>query len=340
MCWSARKAYRFAVLFLILHVAKPQVLGGRNAEEKTLKHLVHISPSFRDVNNVHTAAGTILKLDLVLTCAHCVQVQGEDLIDLTIKAGTKDLYEFSDNMQIIYLNREELQRAIIIHRGYNPLDNSDWYNPFDHEFDVALIRLPASKKFKYDAQHVVPANLLTRDMGEPDDYVRCVVQGWGESEREWVNDSEMGYMEPANPQQAKHGEMNLLEKQGTMFFYGCRQGQCAVPGPGDSGAPIVCALRANEDPMQNGYVFAIHAAGCADVRLKGTACGWSQGNDVRAISGWLTRHTGEGARPVQEKMARRVRRIVEDSSATTVIIATIVIAIAVACLIARWFGYL
>ena len=337
MSWSARKAYRFVVLFLILHVTEPQVVNSVRAREKTLKYLVHIRPNFRADNNVHTAAGTILKLDLVLTCAHCVQVRGKDLEDLTIKAGTKHLND-GENMQIIYLNREELQGAIIPHHDYNPLDNSD-------SFDVALIRLPASKKFEYDAQHVVPANLLTRDMGIPDDYVRCVVQGWGESERgryydDFNDEFYMAFVDALDPDQAKHGEMNLLEKRGLLFRFGCRQGQCASAGKGDSGAPIVCALRANEDPMQNGKVFAVAASVSRDVSRLGTPAGHTTGNDVREIEEWIRGHTGESARPAQQKMARRARRAVEDSSATTVIIATIVIAVAVACLIARWFGYL
>jgi len=114
------------------------------------------------------------------------------------------------------------------------------------------------------------------------------------------------------------------------FCYGCYEGTCEQAAKGDSGSPVVCALRAGDDPLVRNVVFAVHELGCAHVNKKCHPDGPSAGVDVRKIRGWirLTRLTTfpESLTPLRKKRApNSIRPYVNGISPYVVAAAAVVV---------------
>ena len=56
----------------------------------------------------------------------------------------------------------------------------------------------------------------------------------------------------------------------------------------NSGAPVDCALEKDQDPLEEGYVFAVHSHGCKDKSKRCTPEGPSYGTDVRVVAKWIS----------------------------------------------------
>jgi len=77
------------------------------------------------------------------------------------------------------------------------------------------------------------------------------------------------------------------------FCYGCNSGKCEQTSSGDSGTPVVCALKKGKNPLTDGFVFAVHSSGCTDLSKNCYPDGPSVGTDVRKIEEWIKLKTNK-----------------------------------------------
>ena len=135
---------------------------------------------------------------------------------------------------------------------------------------------------------------------------KCVIQGWGYNELVYNKKNQLVY--PSDqPKHAMQGSVNILNGEkcaskyngfskrfhsNLHFCYGCKKGQtCEQTTRGDSGTPLVCALKKGDNPLVDGVVVAIHTYGCSDLSEKCFPNGPSVGTDVRRISIWIELET-------------------------------------------------
>jgi len=302
MSWSVEKTLCFLVIFLLFSRTKSQVISDTKAVDGTLKHMVHLKrfvKFFNEENEEQTkyarVSGSLVKLNWILTAAHCVAdfdktVNGTTtqyfFYKVDVIAGTKN-YKVRSNattqQRTIYKN------DIIVH---------EYYDPISKLYDVALIY--TKKKFEV-TDTVEPAKLLEPWMKFDAD-AKCVVQGWGR--RKLIrNEDDLLQYHPQFPNTARQGAINILNgeickrlykrsknirfNENLHFCYGCKSGRCEQAAPGDSGTPVVCALKKGENPLIDGVVFAVHSCGCSDVRKLCRPEGPSFGTDVRKIKSWI-----------------------------------------------------
>jgi len=285
MSWSTKITISFAVFLLFLFKANSQVLKGTPAREGTLKHLVDIKVAVKCVDGKFThreniqGAGTVVTYNWVLTAAHVVKDGVEKINEaemfcsreqIDITAGVKDIRNGAGKQ--IFSTRRLLE-DVISHKIH----------------DVALINI-SSDPF-WPSPTVSMANLLRSGLfWNSNTGVRCVVQGWGNNKifKDWNGNFRYA---SDQPHIARQGYLQLLQKRAHAFTYGCKTGTCSQTAPGDSGAPIVCALNKDQDPLVDGYVFAIHSHGKEGMNQKRTDP--SRGTDVRVIETWVNDITGE-----------------------------------------------
>merc|ERR1712200_85436 len=303
MSWSVEKTLCFLVIFLLFFQAISQVLSELKAKEHTLKHLVKIEFFFEESFFQawsKRASGSLIKLNWILTAAHNVADFNETVGRTTtqyyfykvdVLAGTKDcnadtFFNAKTQRRTIYKN------DVIVHGDYNPRRNA---------YDVALIY--TKKKFEI-TNTVEPAKLLEPWMKFDAD-AKCVVQGWGHNKLIRNKDNKLDYS-PDQPNHARQGTVSILNGESCLqaygprgfykkwhFCYGCNSGKCEQTAPGDSGTPVVCALKKGENPLTDGVVFAVHSGGCKDVRKKCSPGGPSYGTDVRKIKSWIEKEANK-----------------------------------------------
>jgi len=304
MFCNTKNTFCFVIICLLSHTAKSQVLNGTNAEERTLKHLVYIHAHFSyNVEGIERqtstqGAGTIVKYNWVLTAAHVVAdfskvVNGIGrhctYEKMKLVAGVKDINDDGENSQVLEISKSN--SYIVIH---------EFYNPKGLIYDVALINV--GRKHFRQSDTVEPARRLKIGT-KIERGVKCVVQGWGYNNIIKNRNGNLQYTWDEPTTVARQGYLALLGKERTLFSYGCKTGTCSQAAPGDSGAPVVCALDKDQDPADEnyGYVFAVHSKGCNNLKRKCSAYGLSQGTDVRLIANWISDKTGEeGDDPVSE----------------------------------------
>jgi len=312
MSSSAPKLFFFLAIGLLFFRAKSQVISKSKAEHGTLNHLVHLSlyHFYFSVSGAgiipSEGAGTIVKLNWVLTAAHNVANYNETVNGTTtlyrfkavkILAGTKDVNDESARAQRRTSKMYDGDRkSIIIHEDHDPESRL---------YDVALIYV----KEKFDLTDTVrPAKLLEKGV-KFDPSAKCVVQGWGLDTRTTSIDGRVAYTRSSKGE-AMQGTVHLLngwrcrqyvdERRRpcfdgkNQFCYGCNYGTCEQTAQGDSGTALVCALAKGESPLRDGVVFAVHSYGCTDPRYKCTSDGPSVGIDVREIKQWIDTETQEG----------------------------------------------
>lgn len=313
MSSGAPKILCFLAIGLLFLRAKSQVISKSKAEHGTLSHLVHLSLYHAHFSESGAGmrrsegAGTIVKLNWVLTAAHNVADVNETVDGATtlhrfhavkILAGTKAVNDESARAQRRTFKKMygDDGKSIVIHEQYDPESSL---------YDVALIYT----KEKFHATDTVrPAKLLEKDV-KFDPSAKCVVQGWGFDTRTTSIDGNVTYTWSFEGE-AMQGTVHLLdggrckhyvdERQRpyfdgkSQFCYGCDDGTCEQTAPGDSGTALVCALAKGESPLRDGVVFAVHSYGCTNARYKCSSNGPSVGIDVREIKQWIDRETSEG----------------------------------------------
>jgi len=316
MSMSMKPKFYFLLIFVLFIETKSQMLEAKKAVSGKLKHLVFLKVEFgcdtRQGTWPQYGAGTIINMKWVLTAAHVVEDYSEIERGNTIEyfrkkvrltAGTKDLRD-ANLRQRRLIERDN----VYVHKDYERQPSID---------DVALIYL---KKPLDDSNTIEPANLLTSGMHFVDG-VKCVVSGWGKNGYTIGENGKTTYIRDS-PNYARQGIMELLNgekckiydgyESELQFCYGCNEGTCPSAAPGDSGAPVVCALEEDQDPVKYGYVFAIHSFGCADVKERCTPDGPSVGTDVRGITEWMNKKIKQ----VEEKLKKKIykkNKIIKDA---------------------------
>jgi len=324
--------FYFLLVFVLFMETKSQVLNAEKAELGELKHLVYLQSQFNYYkghgivkSEKYKGAGTIINMNWVLTAAHVVadfnETVDEDETDnfsenknlattsyfrkkVRIIAGVKNYKDAMGQKRVVKRN------DVYVHRKYVSTTK---------KYDVALLHLKKNPLFESDT--VEPAKLL-----EPgitlEDGVDCVVSGWGAHGYSIDPNDETKFKEDLD-EYARQGSMSLLNWDNCKIYadydfdlhlcYGCNEGSCSITGPGDSGAPVVCALNKNQDP---GYVSAIHSFGCEDPRIKCTNPGPSVGTDVREITDWMKKKIKE----VESRTARIIAYVI---TAATIIVSVV-----------------
>ena len=298
MSWSVEKTLCFLVICLLFFQTKSQVISKTKAEEGTLKHLVHLTVYTTFLNQDKDeqfssvgVSGSLIKLNWILTAAHNVADH-----DVTVNGITRRHFFFQVNVLAGSKNSKKetpqqctiYESDIIIHEEYNRND----------DYDVALLYM--KNKFQI-TETVEPAKLLEPGM-EFDADAKCVVQGWGYNEVVRNEKNQLQYSRPS-PDHAMQGTVNILNGDKCLeayavgdfnsdlyFCYGSNNGTCVQTACGDSGTPVVCALKKGDDPLVDGVVFAINVAGC-DVNEIGNSDYPDMGMDVRKIKSWIDRWT-------------------------------------------------
>ena len=302
--------FDFLLVFVFFMETRSQVLNAEKAKLGELKHLVYVQPQFSyykghgivESKNGH-GAGTIINMNWVLTAAHVVADYNKTVnsatklylrIKVSIIAGVKNYKDATGQKRVVKRN------DVYVHRKYDSTTE---------KYDVALLHLKENPLFESDT--VDPAKLLEPGM-TLEDGVDCVVSGWGAHGYSIDPNDETKYIEDLDDD-ARQGSMSLLNGDKCYIYadyesdlhlcYGCNEGSCSMTGPGDSGAPVVCALNKNQDP---GYVSAIHSFGCEDPRIKCTHPGPSVGTDVREITDWMKKKIKE----VESRTARIIAYVI------------------------------
>jgi len=307
MFWSVKKTLCFLVISLLFFQTKSQVISKSKANEGTLKHLVSLKVFWKSLDEekreqiaLFRLQGSLIKPNWILTAAHNVADHNETVNSITteyffykveVLAGTKDWKNFSNETT---QQRTVYKKGRIVHKNYKPIGRY---------YDVALIY---TKKSFEITDTVEPAKLLEPDMKFDSD-VKCVIQGWGYNELVRNEDNQLRYS-LVKPNRARQGSVNILNGEscarahlrndGTSVFnyklhfcYGCNNGKCEQTAPGDSGTPVVCALKKGDNPLTDGVVFAVHSYGCKDLSKKCFPGGPSAGTDVRKIKDWIDSKT-------------------------------------------------
>ena len=304
MSCSVEKTLCFLVICLLFFQTKSQVISKTKAKEGTLKHLVHLTVYTTFLNQDKDeqfssvgVSGSLIKLNWILTAAHNVADH-----DVTVNGITRRHFFFQVNVLAGSKNSKKetpqqctiYESDIIIHEEYNRND----------DYDVALLYM--KNKFQI-TDTVEPAKLLEPGM-EFDRDAKCVIQGWGH-QLVRNEDNQLVYS-PGQPNHARQGFVNILDGErctriymqdddtsvfngDLSFCYGCNSGKCEQTSSGDSGTPVVCALKKGDNPLTDGFVFAVHSSGCTDLSKNCYPDGPSVGTDVRKIEEWIKLKTNK-----------------------------------------------
>jgi len=305
-----KRTFYLVVIFVYFLKTKSQVLNNApKADRDELKFLVFLQShySYRNTNDqqkgyVKRGAGTIIKLNWVLTAAHVVQDYNKTVDGVTTQyslawveliAGNKHINLFHGKQQIL-VHWDD----VYVHPNYTKATSHD---------DIALIRLKGNRLYK--SATVEPAKLLTSEM-EVEHGVDCVVCGWGRSHtatKTRKDGSTVKIYAGSLPDHARKGIVQLIKgnkcerifpffDSKKHFCYGCDYGKkCQQTAKGDSGSPVVCAVHKKnacmkeEDSMKYEYVFAVHNFGCNVLNKKCTSEGPSFGTNVatKEIEDWM-----------------------------------------------------
>ena len=312
-----KRTFYLVVIFVYFLKTKSQVLNKAElADRDELKFLVFLKTyySFSNSNNPHgiidhRGAGTIIRLNWVLTAAHVVEDYDKTVRGVTTRyslawielvAGTKHINSL-DGKQQFMIDWDD----VYVHPQYSKAK---------HQNDIALINLRGNRLQK--SATVEPAKLLTSKMNVVHG-VDCVVCGWGyshtatkkEGRRKVLDDdgNEVKIYARNPPAHARKGIVQLLKDEmcnrifpsfdsKEHFCYGCDYGgSCQQTAKGDSGSPVVCAFHKQnacmkeEHPMKYEYVFAVHNFGCDVLNKKCTSEGPSFGTNVatKEIEDWM-----------------------------------------------------
>ncbi|XP_066908844.1 serine protease nudel [Halyomorpha halys] len=207
-----------------------RVVGGRQSEPGSWPWLVVI---YKD-GNFH-CGGTILKPEVVLTAAHCMERFQDHYFE--VHAGILRRMSYSPQLQIRKVTE------VIIHEAYDKTKLSS---------DIALIGLSSKLKFN---RWVLPACLPPPDPILPPAGIICTAIGWGAI-----------YEHGPDPDHLKEVSVPIwpdckyaVDRLGNEICAGYSEGgrdTCQ----GDSGGPLLCRLGSNK-----WYVAGIvsHGEGCA-----------------------------------------------------------------------------
>lgn len=315
------KTLHFLVAMLLFcHRARSQVISDQAAKEYSLKYVVSVRSGFSyvDIKNERVrgkftseGAGTLLSGNWVLTSARMVADHEEQVAN---ENGQVEFYDYKYEASIIDLGSKNIS-AKLIRAVIKREDEKVHVHPYyviDGKYDVALIdirhvEIPFGMSFA-----ITSANLLQPGLA-PDADAKCVIQGWGYNKIVKGRDGKLKYQK-TTPKVAKQATVSLLKsevcdwtynqgkvlqlftsvkyKSSLHFCYGCKEGRCA-PAPGDSGAPVVCALKKGGDPETNGWVVAVHSFGCLNEKRGCSPHTGSVGVDVRKVVQWI-KDTKEG----------------------------------------------
>jgi len=304
-----KRTFYLVVIFVYFLKTKSQVLNNApKADRDELKFLVFLQShySYRNTNDqqkgyVKRGAGTIIKLNWVLTAAHVVEDYNKTVDGVTTQYSLVRVKLIAGNKNITSVDGKQ---QIMVHRG-DVYVHPNYPKAKPHD-DIALINL---KDRLQESATVEPAKLLTSEM-EVVLGVDCVVCGWGRSHtatktredgsKVYDGRKEVKIYAKNLPDHARKGIVQLIKQQNKCnkifpffdsekhFCYGCDYGKkCQQTAKGDSGSPVVCAL--HKHSIESEYVFAVHNYGCDVLNKKCTSEGPSFGTNVatKEIEDWM-----------------------------------------------------
>ncbi|KAL1437797.1 hypothetical protein MTO96_048644 [Rhipicephalus appendiculatus] len=216
----------------------------------------------------HFCGGALLRNDLVITAAHCVQ--GQRPVDLVVKLGSHSLADDDASVQI---------RRVSTYATHNRLQ------PDDLTHDVAVLKL--SPPVNYTA-HVRPVCLPGPGQQLPVN-TTCYATGWGNTRGSGHSFLlKQARLAVRDFDQACAGILSIqpnLRKQ----FLVCAVDESDDAGPchGDSGGPLVCRLN-----RSSAWTLAGMTSQGTSVTMTSALCGMGSGtvwSGVIPNRGWIDR---------------------------------------------------
>jgi len=267
-----KTAFFFLLIFVIFFKTNSQIFNGRDADVGRLNFLVYLEASFymhqkdRDLATWQ-CGGTIIHVNFVLTAAHCVAdiSRVKTLAYVKIKAGTKNRLDTPEG------NADVQQRQV----GKDHVRVRKSYKAQVLQHDVALLHIEEA----LDETPTVAVATLLQANEHFEIGAKCVITGWGETTTKITTKKKERIVEYSGnlPDIARQGEVELLDgskcdrymtefsmnfNKNQQFCYGCKVGTtCPMTAAGDSGGPVVCTRRKNQDPLTAGIVFAVFSYG-------------------------------------------------------------------------------
>nr|XP_054763581.1 prostasin-like [Lytechinus pictus] len=211
-----------------------RVVGGANAKEGEFPWMVYLY----DYEYGQVCGGTLIAPEWIVTAAHCV-VDIPYTVDHIILG---DLLLSSPSNHHLNLSLAE----IIVYPEYNRVT---------YDGDVALIRLSHPVSF---TDYLRPA-CLAESAEEVQDYKRCTVSGWGDTESDFIADVLQKAVVGLIPQETC-ARLYPNETTDLMMCAGYERGGIDTC-QGDSGGPLVCE---GEDGRWHLVGVTSWGNGCAD----------------------------------------------------------------------------